>query len=143
MKRERMLALIEMQFKNLIRVPVGLCITLLLPVVLALTFGLLFGSIMIEETGQSVFEFLVPGLFAISGLLMAMPVSFSFAEDREQGLLKRINTTPTTSSEFMGSHIISNMSMAIIQVAIIAIICFILGYRPAGVFPCLQDRFSL
>ena len=132
MKRTRILTLINVQFKGLIRVPVGLCIILLMPLVLALTFGLLFSSIMIEQTGQSVFDFLVPGLFAISGLLMAMPVAFTFAEDREQGLLKRINTTPTTSTEFMGSHIISNMSMAIIQVAIIALICFILGYRPTG-----------
>jgi len=63
---------------------------------------------------------------------MAMPVSYSFAEDREQGMLKRIKTTPTTALEFIMSHIISNIGMAIIQVAIIALICYLLGYRPVG-----------
>ena len=87
MKRLRILALLKIQYLALIRVPAALCIILLLPIVLAFTFGLLFGSIIIEETGQSVFELLVPGLFAISGLFMAMPVAYSFSEDREQGLL--------------------------------------------------------
>ena len=132
MNFRRVSAFMTIQFKSLIRVPSTLFMILLLPVVLALTFGLLFGSIIIDETGLSVFEFLVPGLFAISALYMAMPVSYSFAEDREQGMLKRIKTTPTTALEFIMSHIISNIGMAIIQVAIIALICYLLGYRPVG-----------
>lgn len=79
--------------------------------------------------GKSVFEYLVPGLYAFSGLFMAIPVALSFSEDREQGLLKRINTTPTTGTEFIGSHLLSNMSMAIIQVAIIAVLTYLMGYR--------------
>jgi ABC-2 type transport system permease protein len=132
MKSQRFLALLKLQFKGTVRVPMALSMVLLLPLVLSLTFGLLFGSIIIEETGQSVFAFLVPGLFAISGLYMAMPVSFSFSEDRENGLLKRISITPMTSTEFIGSNIVSNMSMSIIQVAIITIICSLLGYQPVG-----------
>ncbi|MFX1481297.1 MAG: ABC transporter permease [Promethearchaeota archaeon] len=141
MKRKRIIALLKIQYKSLIRVPVVLCIILLLPIVLTLTFGLLFKSIIIEDTGQSVFEFLVPGLFAISGLFMAMPVSFSFSEDRELGLLKRINTTPLTATEFMGSHIISNMSMAFIQVVIIGILTFLMGYRIDGAITVMSLAF--
>jgi len=89
----------------------------------------MFGSVIIEEIGKSVFEYLVPGLYAFSGLFMAIPVALSFSEDREQGLLKRINTTPTTGTEFIGSHLISNMSIAIIQVAIVAVLTFLMGYR--------------
>jgi len=133
MKRQRILALVKIQLKSLIRVPLALFIILLLPIALTLIFGLAFGSVIIEDTGQSVFEFLVPGLFALSGLFMAMPVAQSFSEDREQGLLRRINTTPTTAAEFMGSHLISNMGMAILQVAIIALLTFLMGYRPEGV----------
>ena len=132
MKFRRLSVFMTIQFKNLMRVPSSLCMILLFPVVLALTFGLLFGSIIIDETGLTVFEFLVPGLFAISALYMAMPVSYSFAEDREQGILKRIKTTPATAFEFIGSHIISNFFMTIIQVAIIAFICYLLGYSPVG-----------
>lgn len=129
MKRQRIFALTKTQYKSLIRVPSTLFAILVLPITLTLVFGLIFGSVYIEEWGMSVFEFLIPGLFAISGLFMMIPVAVSFSEDREQGLLKRINTTPTTATEFMVSHIISNMTMAILQVAVVGIICILLGYR--------------
>ena len=132
MKRQRILALMKIQYKSLIGVPTTLFIMLLFPIALTLIFGLAFGSVIIEDTGQSVFEFLVPGLFALSGLFMIIPVASSFSEDREKGLLKRINTTPTTAAEFMGSHLLSNMSMAILQVAIIGLLSFLMGYRPDG-----------
>ena len=132
MKRQRILAFMKIQYKSLIRVPTNLALILLLPIALTLIFGLTFGSVIIEDIGKSVFEFLVPGLFAISGLFMAIPVAMSFSTDREQGLLKRINTTPTTAAEFMGSHLLSNMSLAVLQVAIIALLTFLMGYRSDG-----------
>jgi ABC-type multidrug transport system permease subunit len=122
----------KIQFKSLIKVPTALMIILILPVALILIFGAAFRGVWVDDygwTGQdgTIFEFLVPGFIALSGLFMAIPVALSFSEDREQGLLKRINTTPTTAAEFMGSHIISNMCMAIIQVAIIFILTFVMG----------------
>jgi len=131
MKLRRILAIVKIEYKSLIRSPAPLYMILLLPVALVLLFSLMFRSIIIEDVGTSVFEFLVPGLYAFSGLFMAVPVSLSFSEEREQGLLKRINTTPMTGSEFIGSHLISNMSMAIIQVAIIAVLTFLMGFRGA------------
>ena len=61
-----------------------------------------------------------------------MTVAMSFAEDREQGLLKRINTTPTTSTEFMGSHLISNMIIALVQVVLVIGIALLFGFNPTG-----------
>lgn len=132
MKRQRIFAFVKIQFKALIKVPTAMMIILLLPVALILIFGAAFGGVWVEDygwTGQdgTIFEFLVPGFIALSGLFMAIPVALSFSEDREQGLLKRINTTPASAAEFMGSHVISNMFMAIIQVAIIFILTFIMG----------------
>ncbi len=91
MKRQRILALVKIQYKSLIRVPTTLFIILLLPIALTVIFALAFGSIIVEDygwTGQtgSIFEFMVPGLFALSGLFKAMNVAQSFSEDREQGL---------------------------------------------------------
>jgi ABC-type multidrug transport system permease subunit len=148
MKRQRILALMKIQYKSLIKVPTALFIVLLLPVALTLIMGLAFGSVIVEGYGWteqtgSIFQFMVPGLFALSALFMAMPVALSFSEDREQGLLKRINTTPTTSAEFMGSHILSNMTMAIIQVAIIGIIAFLMGFRPNGAIAGMSLAFVI
>jgi len=131
MKQQRILALLKLQYKSLIRVPTAFLLILVLPIVLTLIFGLGFGSIYVDEYGPfqsgTIFDFILPGFFAISGLFMAIPVTLSFSEDRELGLLKRISTTPTTAAEFIGSHIISNMSMAIIQVAIIGFLTLLMG----------------
>jgi ABC-2 type transport system permease protein len=132
MKSQRVFALVKMQYKNLIRVPTTLFVILLLPIALTMLFGLAFGSVVEEDIGMTVFEYVVPGLFAISGLFMMIPVAQSFSDDREKGLLKRINTTTTTASEFIGSHLLSNMSMAILQVAIIGLLTFLMGYRADG-----------
>lgn len=148
MKRSRILALVKIQYKGLIRRPTSLFIILLLPIALTLIMGFAFGSIYVENYGWTtesgyIFDFIVPGLFALNGLFIALPVALSFSEDREQGLLKRINTTPTTSAEFMGSHLISNMGMAIIQVAIIGLTAFLLGFRPTGAIAGMSLAFVI
>ena len=132
MKRQRIFALVKIQLKSIIKVPTALLIVLILPVALILIFGAAFAGTYVEDYGWTgldgtIFEFLVPGFIALSGLFMAIPVALSFSEDREQGLLKRINTTPTSAAEFMGSHVISNMIMAIIQVVIIFVLTSIMG----------------
>ena len=96
MKLKRILAIMKIEYKSLIRSPAPLSIILLLPIALVLLFRLMFGSVIIDGVGISVFEFLIPGLYAFSGLFMAVPVSLTFSVDREQGLLKRISTTPMT-----------------------------------------------
>ncbi|MFX1490356.1 MAG: ABC transporter permease [Promethearchaeota archaeon] len=148
MKRQRILALVKLQVKSLIKVPASLFTIILLPIALTLIMALAFGSVYVEGygwTGQNgyIFDFIVPGLFGLNGLFLAMPVALSFSEDREQGLLKRINTTPTTASEFLGSHVISNMFMAIIQVGIIGLISFLMGYRPSGAIEGMALAFVI
>ena len=103
-KLKRILAIMKIEYISLIRSPAPLSMILLLPVVLVLLFSLMFGSVIIEEVGMSVFEFLIPGLYAFSGLFMAVPVSLSFSEDREQGLLKRIR-------KFLGTQMFWSISI--------------------------------
>jgi ABC-2 type transport system permease protein len=86
----------------------------------------------IEASEIDQFDYMAPGLFAFASLFIIMIIAQSFTEARDQGLLKRINITPTTSTEFMGSQIISNMIIAIFQVILIFIMAFLIGYRPLG-----------
>jgi len=124
MKKQKTLALVKMELKKIIREPAYLFLMILFPAVLTLVFGLAFGS--------TQFNYMAPGLFAYACIFIIMIVAQSFSDDREQGLLKRINITPTTSGEFMGSHIISNTLLSIFQVAIVAVCSLIIGFRPEG-----------
>jgi ABC-type multidrug transport system permease subunit len=125
----RISALVSMELKKIIREPAYLFLMLLFPALLTLTFGLGFSGIESGIPGKSQFDFMVPGLYAYACIFIIMTVAQTFSDDREAGLLERINLTPTKSWEFMGSHIVSNTILSVIQVAIVAIVSFMIGYR--------------
>ncbi|MEE9585731.1 MAG: ABC transporter permease [Nitrososphaerales archaeon] len=87
---------------------------------------------LVEASRLTQFDFMAPGLFAFAAIFLTMIVAQSFTEDREKGLLRRINITPTTPTEFMTSQTISNMLAAIGQVAVVFTMAFLVGYRPLG-----------
>jgi len=126
MKKQRIIALIKMELKKLVREPANLFLMILFPAVLTLTFGFAFND---PELGMS-FNFMVPGLFAYACIFIIMTIAQTFTDDRAEGLLKRMSTTPMTSGEFMGSHIISNMLIATLQVLIVFILSIIMGFDP-------------
>lgn len=87
---------------------------------------------LVEASSLTQFDYFAPGLFAFAAIFLTMLVAQSFTEDRENGLLRRINITPTSPTEFMTSQTISNMIAAIAQVAIVFTMAFLVGYRPLG-----------
>jgi len=128
MDGKRLIALVKNNIIKLIRTPANLFMNILFPAVLTVVFGIAFSD---PEMGMTISS-TTPGLISYAIIFIIMTVAMSFAEDRESGLLKRINTTPTTSGEFMGSHIISNLITSFLQVIIVLGIAFLIGFRPTG-----------
>ncbi|QEE17377.1 ABC transporter permease [Promethearchaeum syntrophicum] len=128
MDAQRIRVLVKNNIIKLIRTPANLFMNILFPAVLTLVFGISFND---PETGMTI-SFTTPGLISYAIIFIIMTVAMSFTEDRESGILKRINTTQTTSSEFMGSHIISNMITSFIQVIIVVGLALLIGFRPTG-----------
>jgi ABC-2 type transport system permease protein len=129
---QRTFALVKLELKKIIREPAVLFLMILFPAMLTFIFGFAFADIPSATPGVSQFHTMVPGLFGYACIFMIMTVAQSFSDYREQGLLKRISITPTTSGEYMGSHVIANTIMAMVQVAIVAVLSFALGYQPKG-----------
>jgi ABC-2 type transport system permease protein len=115
-----------MELKALIREPAYLFLMLLFPAVLTVIFGFVFSD---PELGSS-FNTVAPGLFAYACIFIIMTVAQSFTDIKEQGLLRRLNTTPMTSGDFMGSKIISNMMLTMLQVFIVFILALPFGFNP-------------
>jgi ABC-2 type transport system permease protein len=126
MKLQGLMALITMELKKLVRQPANLFLNLLFPALLTIVFIFAFAD---PELGMSV-NFVVPGLIVYAVIFVIMTIAQSFSTERQEGLLKRLNTTPMTSSEFMGSQIITHMLIAILQVIVVLALAFILGFRP-------------
>lgn len=83
---------------------------------------------LMEAERLTMFDYMAPGIFAFAAIFLIMTVSQSFTVDREKGLLRRINTTPTTSAEFMMGHAVSNMVAAVVQVALVFVMAFLVGF---------------
>jgi ABC-2 type transport system permease protein len=98
---------------------------------------------LVQATKQSAFDYMVPGIFAYAVIFLTMTVAQSFTVDREKGLLRRINTTPTTPAEFMTSQSVANMVIAVVQVALVFAVAFAIGFRPNAALPGLVLAFGI
>ncbi|UCE11571.1 MAG: ABC transporter permease [Candidatus Thorarchaeota archaeon] len=85
-------------------------------------------SVVVSDMTQ--WDFMAPGMFAFAGVFLIMTVSQTLGVERETGLLGRMATTPVTSSEYMVSQTLSNMILALAQVAVIFTSSILIGYQP-------------
>ena len=121
-----LVALVKMELKKLIRQPANLFLNLLFPAVLTIVFIFAFAD---PELGMSI-NSVVPGLIVYAVIFVIMTIAQSFSTERQEGLLIRLNTTPMTSGEFMGSQIITHMLISIVQVVVVFALAFLSGFRP-------------
>jgi len=126
MNIKRVLALIKMELLKAFREPAFFFLMLLFPALLTIMFGFIFGD---PEFGMSM-NTTAPGLFAYACIFIIMTVAQGFTEMRDQGVLRRLNTTPMTSADFIASEIFSNMIIVILQVIVIYILAIPFGFTP-------------
>jgi ABC-2 type transport system permease protein len=87
---------------------------------------------LVHASSITLFDHMAPGIFTYAAIFVIMTVAQSFTTDRETGLLRRLRTTPTTATEIMTSQTISNMGIALIQVSLVFVMAYLIGYRPKG-----------
>jgi ABC-2 type transport system permease protein len=85
---------------------------------------------LIEVNAPSTFDFMAPGMFTFASIFLIMMVSQSFTQDRENGIMKRIRITPTTSAEFMISEVLSYLVIAFVQAVLVFVMVYIMGFTP-------------
>ncbi len=98
---------------------------------------------LVEVNAPSALDFIAPGMFTFASIFLIMMVGQSFAQDRENGMMKRIRITPTTPTEFMASQVISYMGIALIQAALVFVMTYALGFKPDVGVPAYAFAFIL
>jgi ABC-2 type transport system permease protein len=98
---------------------------------------------LVEVKSSSALDFIAPGMFTFASIFLIMMVGQSFAQDRENGMMKRIRISPTTSTEFMTSQVLSYMVIALIQAALVFIMVYALGFKPNVGIPAYAFAFVL
>jgi ABC-2 type transport system permease protein len=98
---------------------------------------------LVEVKTVSALDFIAPGMFTFASIFLIMMVGQSFAQDRENGMMKRIRITPTTPTEFMTCQVISYMGIALIQAALVFAMTYALGFKPNVGIPVYAFAFIL
>lgn len=131
MNLQKTLALVQVEFKKLMRDPMTLAVLVLMPVGLTLIFYVALGNLYQhpEKPEMSHFEYLVPGTMGYAIIYMGMMIALALCEYRDAGLLKRVGTTPTSPYVYLGSLLIANVVIAVVQALIVLLLSIILGYE--------------
>ena len=135
MKGQRILTVFRMEMKKLIRTPLYLIFSLFFVALLVIILGLSLGNNHgwgpdAYGTPRSIFEHMVPGLFAYSGILIVFTFASAVTGDRDTGVQRRMKTTPITSGEVIVGQMLSYTIIPILQTAIILITALLMGFNP-------------
>ena len=133
MKKIGILATVEL--KKLYRDPMTLAVLLLMPVGLTLVYYVALSGVSNDYypvAGMNHFQYLLPGTMGYSIIYMGMLVALALSEYREAGVLKRLQTTPTSAYEYLGSLILAYMVIAVFQALIVLLVARLTGYQPLG-----------
>jgi ABC-2 type transport system permease protein len=135
MKRQRILTVFKMEFKKLIRTPLYLFFSLFFVAMLVIILGLALGNYYgwgpdAYGTPRSIFEHMVPGLFAYSGIMIIFTFASAVAGDRDHGVQRRMKTTPISSGEVIIGQMLSYTIIPLIQTTIILITALLIGFKP-------------
>jgi len=85
---------------------------------------------LVESSTLTQWDFMAPGIFAFAAIFMTMIVAQSMTVERDEGLLRRLRTTPASSADYMLGHTFSYMIIAVVQVTLVLAAAYMIGYRP-------------
>jgi ABC-2 type transport system permease protein len=135
MQMQKIGALVLVELKKLYRDPITPAVLVLMPVGLTVIYYLALSGVTNDYypvPGMNHFEYLLPGTMGYAIIYMGMMVALALAEYREAGLLKRLEATPASPYEYLGSLIIAYAIIAVFQALIVLLVARLLGYVPLG-----------
>ncbi|MGE5674431.1 MAG: ABC transporter permease [Mycobacterium leprae] len=107
-------ALYKATAREFLRDRVALLLTVLLPLILAAFFGMIFSS----ATGQAALY--VPGMMALAILWMGVfTVAPPLVQMRESQVLRRLGATPLRRSTLLGAQVLFRLTTGLLQAALL------------------------
>jgi ABC-2 type transport system permease protein len=123
------------EVRALLRNGEQLLLTLIIPVVLLMLFGLT--SLLDVGTTRRV-DFLAPGILALAVMSTAFTgQAIGTGFERRYGVLKRLGATPLSRSGLIAAKTLTVIAVEILQAIVITIVALAIGWHPHG------DPFSM
>jgi ABC-2 type transport system permease protein len=110
---------------------------ILMPVVFLLLFVYVFGGTLgngLEAGGgrDAYLEFVTPGLLIVTVAVAANIVAISVAMDMTQGIVARFKTMRIWRPSVLAGHVLGNLVLTAVSLAVIVAAALAIGYRPAA-----------
>jgi ABC-2 type transport system permease protein len=99
------------------------------PVMIVLMFGLLFGGAINVPDGGDYFEFLMPGMFAMTMLFGLETTMIAVTTDAAKGVTDRFRSMPMSASAVVLGRCIADMLNSTVGLAIMIATGLLLGWR--------------
>jgi ABC-2 type transport system permease protein len=124
----------QRHFRNLLRQPAWIFISLVQPVVWLLLYGALFRKI-VEIPGfgaGSYIDFLTPGIVVMTCLFSAGWSGMGLIDDLDRGVVDRFLVSPASRSSLIAGRLVQGALVGIIQSAIIVVLGLAVGAEYPG-----------
>jgi hypothetical protein len=118
-------------------------ITWLFPVMIVLMFGLLFGGAIAVPDDTPYFEFLMPGMFALTMLFGLETTMMAVTTDAAKGVTDRFRSLPINALAVVLGRCIADMLNSFVGLAIMVVTGLLLGWRSYGSMGAILAAFGL
>ncbi|WP_256976051.1 ABC transporter permease [Paenibacillus sp. MY03] len=108
--------------------PWGIMIGWLFPVMMLLMFGYLFGGAMAVPGGGSYFEFLMPGMFAMTMFFGVESTVMAVTTDASKGVTDRFRSMPIHASAVLLGRCMVDMLNSVIGLLVLIVTGLLLGW---------------
>lgn len=117
------------ELEQLRHAPGELVSAVVFPTVLVILFGYVFGSAIAVPGGGDYREYLLPGLFAMTGITGVMVSALAVSKDVTEGVMDRFRSIPMAHSAVPLGRIVADVCLSSIGLAVMACIGLITGWR--------------
>lgn len=110
------------------RVPQLLVFSFIQPLIFVLMFRYVFGGA-IKVPGVRYVDYLMPGVFVQTVAFGAINTAIGLAEDRNKGLLERLQSLPMSRSAVLGGRVLADTVRNVFIVSLMLAVGFAVGFR--------------
>jgi ABC-2 type transport system permease protein len=122
-----------LELRTLLRNGEQLLLTLIIPVLLLLAFGLEPLTSSVGRTEAARIDFIVPGILALAVLSSAFTsLAIGTGFERRYGVLKRLGASPLSRQGLIMAKALAIFAVELLQAVVIVIVGFALGWNPHG-----------
>ncbi|RKN09612.1 ABC transporter permease [Streptomyces radicis] len=135
--------IVRRDLTHLVKQPSLIAWQLGFPIVSVLLFVYVFGSAMDVGEGLDYKDFAMPGMFAMTMAFGFMNTAMGVVIEKERGVIDRFRSMPMAPSAVVAGRGVSDVLQAGVDLAVMASIALVIGWRSDGSLPETLTAFAL